>query len=171
MFLGAGVIARGVRYFLDHVRDRGVTGELLSALVMARFLMALLGPDPRGLAAPVAAEIRGMPGAEGRRSRAAILVSVLDRLLLGARPFWGTEAAPIHATIIDAPPARVFRSLWPVLSGNGAALPPGGSYHSANVSSLSVALDGPFVIDGQCYEHAGGTLSISVAGSLNFVRP
>lgn len=171
MFFGAGIIARGVEYFLDHVRDRGVTGEILSGIVMARFLVALLAPDGNRLAAPVLAEIRGIPGLEGRRPCIAILVTVLDRLLLGTRPFWGKEAAPIHATVVGAKPARLWRSLWPLITGSGDGLTPADGYHSANVSSLSMKLDGPFVVDGQCYDAGGGIVSLSVAGTLNFASP
>ena len=94
MFFGAGIIARGVEYFSSHVRTSGVTGELASGLVMARFLGALLGADRGGLTAPVYAEIHGMDGVTGRQAFMAILASVADRLLLGTRPYWGAVRVP-----------------------------------------------------------------------------
>ena len=104
-FFGAGIIARGVEYFSSHVRTSGVTGELASGLVMARFLGALLGADRGGLTAPVYAEIDGIEGAgTGRQPFMAILASVADRLLLGARPYWGTVPAP--STPRRSAPAR-----------------------------------------------------------------
>jgi hypothetical protein len=171
MFFGAGIIARGVQYFSAHVRGKGLTGEVASGLVMARFLGALLGADSGGLTGPVNAEIEGMDGVTGQQPYLAILASVLDRLLLGARPYWGAGPAPIHATAIRARPARLYRSMLPVLRGRGAGLRPEDGYISANVEALSLRLEGPFVVDGECYETNGATLSLAASEPLRFVRP
>ncbi|MBI1731815.1 MAG: hypothetical protein HYR49_03470 [Gammaproteobacteria bacterium] len=171
MFFGAGIIARGVGYFADHVRGRGITGEIASALVLGRFLGALIGPDSRRLTAPVHAQLEGFPGCAGRRPYLAILATVLDRLLLGMRPYWGGQVAPIHATAVGPRPARMYRNLPGLLRGRGEGLRPEDGYASANVDSLVLTLDGPFVIDGQCYEAGGEKLTLGVAGNVNFVIP
>jgi len=169
MFFGAGIIARGVQYFSSHVRTSGVTGELASGLVMARFLGALLGADRGGLTAPVNAEIGGMEGVAGRQPFMVILASVADRLLLGTRPYWGSVPGPIHATTVRARPARLFASILPVLRGRGASLRAEDGYASANVHSLTMKLEGPFAIDGQCYEANGAQLALATAGPVRFV--
>jgi len=169
MFFGAGIIARGVDYFSSHVRTSGMTGELASGLVMARFLGALLGADRGGLSAPVYAEIEGMEGVTGRQAFMAILASVADRLLLGTRPYWGSGPGPIHATTVRAQPARLLASMLPVLRGRGAALRAEDGYASANVHSLTMNLEGPFVIDGQCYDASGTALILGTAGPVHFV--
>jgi len=171
MFFGAGIIARGVEYFTSHIRKSGITGEAASGLVVARFLGALLGRDLSGLTAPVQAQIEGLPGFEGHRPYVAILASVLDRLLLGMRPYWGTGPAPLHVTAVQSPPARLYRSLLPLLCGRGAGLRVEHGYASANLRSFSVRLEGAFVIDGQCYQSEGATLSVGLAGHVSFVRP
>jgi len=171
MFFGAGIIARGVGYFASHVRDRGITGEAASGLVVARFLGALLGPDRNGLAAPVTAQVEGLPGMTGCRSYVAILATVLDRLLLGMRPYWGTGSGPLHVTAVQAGPARLYRSLWPLLRGQGAALRVEDGYASANLESFSVELQGSFVIDGQNYASHDAPISVGIAGQLSFLRP
>jgi hypothetical protein len=101
----------------------------------------------------------------------AILASVLYRLLLGMRPYWGIEAAPLHVTAVRVQPAKLYRSLWPLLRGRGACLRVEQGYASANLQSFSVQLDGPFVIDGQCYPAQGAVLAIDIAGQVSFVRP
>lgn len=169
IFFGAGIIARGVEYFSSHVRTSGVTGELASGLVMARFLGALLGADRGGLTAPVYADIDGMEGARGRQAFMAILASVADRLLLGTRPYWGSGPGPIHATTIRARPARLFASVLPVLRGRGAGLRAEDGYASANVHALTMTLEGPFVIDGQSYDAGGAQLILDTAGPIRFV--
>jgi hypothetical protein len=168
-FFGAGIIARGVDYFSSHVRTSGVTGELASGLVMARFLGALLGADRGGLTAPVYAAIDGMQGARGRQAYLAILASVADRLLLGTRPYWGSGPGPIHATTVSARPARLLASVLPVLRGRGAGLRAQDGYASANVHALTMALEGPFVIDGQSYDANGAQLNLDTAGPVRFV--
>lgn len=169
MFFGAGIIARGVEYFSSYVRTSGVTGELASGLVMARFLGALLGADRGGLTTPVYADIDGMEGVAGRQPFMAILASVADRLLLGARPYWGTGPGPIHATTVRAHPARLLASMLPVLRGRGERLRAQDGYASANVHSLGMHLEGPFVIDGQCYDASGAKLTLATAGPVHFV--
>ncbi len=168
-FFGAGIIARGVDYFSSHVRTSGITGELASGLVMARFLGALLGADRGGLTAPVYAAINGIEGVTGRQAYMAILASVADRLLLGTRPYWGTGPGPIHATTVRAQPARLLASVLPVLCGRGAGLRAEDGYASANVHSLAMHLEGPFVIDGQCYDASGTELILGTAGPVRFV--
>lgn len=171
MFFGAGIIARGVQYFSSYVRGRGITGEVASGLVMARFLGALLGRDSAGLTSPVDAEIEGMNGVKGRQPYLAILASVLDRLLLGARPYWGAEPAPIHATTIRANPARMLQSIPAILRGRGERLRAEDGYVSANVSALTLKVDGPFVVDGECYESNGAAVSLAASDPLRFACP
>lgn len=169
MFFGAGIIARGVEYFSSYVRTSGITGELASGLVMARFLGALLGADRGGLTAPVSAEIDGLASVAGRQEFMVILASVADRLLLGTRPYWGAAPGPIHATTVRARPVRLFASILPILRGQGAGLRPEDGYASANVQSLAMNLEGPFVIDGQCYAANGARLILGTAGPVRFV--
>jgi diacylglycerol kinase family enzyme len=171
MFFGAGIIARGVQYFSDYVRGTGITGEVASGLVMARFLAALLGADRGGLAKPTYAEIEGMNGTTGRQPYLAILASVLDRLLLGARPYWGSGPAPVHATAIRAAPARMLASIPSILRGRGERLRAEDGYASANVDTLSLRLEGPFVVDGESYDAAGASVVLSAPASLRFVGP
>lgn len=171
MFFGAGIIARGVQYFSDYVRGKGITGEVASGVVMARFLGALLGADRGGLAKPTYAEIEGMNGMTGRQPYLAILASVLDRLLLGARPYWGSGPAPIHATAIRAAPAGMLGSIPSILRGRGGRLRAEDGYASANVDALSLRLEGPFVVDGESYDAAGASVSLSAPVSLRFVCP
>lgn len=171
MFFGAGIIARGVEYFTRHIRGRGITGEAASGLVVARFLGALLCGDGSGLTIPVPGQVQGLPGITVPGPYVAVLASVLDRLLLGMRPYWGTGPAPIHFTAVHARPARLWRSLVPLVCGRGATLRAADGYFSANVESLALTLDGPFVMDGQCYDGTGTTLELGVAGRIGFVRP
>jgi hypothetical protein len=130
----------------------------------------LLGADRGGLAAPVFAQIDGMEGVNGRQAFMAILASVADRLLLGTRPYWGAGPGAIHATTVRAQPARLFASVLPVLRGRGARLRAEDGYASANVHSLAMTLEGPFVIDGQIYGGNGADLALGTAGPVNFVR-
>jgi len=169
MFFGAGIIARGVEYFSSYVRTSGVTGELASGLVMARFLGALLGAGGGALTAPVYADIGGLEGVTGRQAFMAILASVADRLLLGTRPYWGTGPGPIHATTVRAQPARLFASMLPVLRGRGESLRAQDGYASANVNSLTMSLEGPFAIDGQIYAANGARVILGTAGPVRFV--
>lgn len=171
MFLGAGIIARGVEYFTQRVRGTGFTGEAAAGVVVARCLGALLGADRTGLTAPVHATVQGVASLPGRRPFVALLATVLDRLLLGMRPHWGREAAPIHFTAVEAQPAQLWRRLVPLLRGRGDHLHTADGYTSTNTDGFAMALEGSFVLDGQCYDTAGAPLQIGIAGHIAFLRP
>jgi diacylglycerol kinase (ATP) len=169
MFFGAGVISAGVRYFTEHVRRPGVTGESASLTVIIRYLAALL----TGRAGDsVAAEIREDGIDAGAGTFSAVLASSLHRLLLGMRPYWGTESAPVHFTAVRQSPRALWRKLPELLAGRGAGLQAADGYHSRNLSALEIRMDGDFVVDGQIYRarRRNGPVRIRAAEPAAFLR-
>ncbi len=172
LFLGAGAIAAGVNYFRERVRGRlGVTGEKASALAVLRVLLPLLSGRSHGRRAPLSARLvlDGVQVHEGEQF--LILVTALDRLLFGARPYWGQGPGGLRCTVVAHPPRRLLRSLPALLRGRpGRRLLPQHGYRSWNLDHLELELDGPMVVDGELYpapEH-GGALQIRAAGPVPF---
>jgi hypothetical protein len=154
MFFGAGLVAAGVRYFTRRLRRPGRTGEARSGIALLRYLGGLLvgraGPPTR-----VRIREEGSAILEGEFS--VILASTLDRLLLGLRPYWGREEAPVHFTAVRAAPRQIWRRLPGVLCGRGVPPHAAGNYHSRNLHCLELWMDGEYVLDGEIYPASAGT--------------
>lgn len=173
MFFGAGAIASGVRYFHKKISRIGMTSEIAGGLVLLWLLGGLLAGRSGKALSPACLSVTGPDGGRREGSYIILLASALDRLLLGMRPYWGRERAPIHATLVRESPRRFWRSLPALLSGRGARLDGLDGYESFNTAAMELFMDDEFIIDGELYkaESAAGPLRISLAGLVTFFVP
>ncbi len=166
MFFGVGAIARGVVYFNTQVKKIGMIGEGASAIVMARFLIRALLGDQGALCSSVSVAYPGQDGHEVGGEQLLVFASALERLLLGLRPYWGREVAPIHATIIRRSPKGLPLALIRLFSGKGLRAEQG--YISHNVSQLAFSFSDDYIIDGEVYSASidDGPVRISADGPI-----
>lgn len=173
MFFGAGIISRGARYFHNHIKKSGLTGESASAIVILRLLAGLLlGHKTSELAAANINILDDNKQLKDCRSL-VLLASTLDRLLLGMRPYWGGGSGPIHTTCISESPKRLWRSLLSILIRNCNSLSSQDGYYSRNNDSLELIMDDEFIVDGEFYNCASrnGPLRISATAPIRFLLP
>lgn len=99
------------------------------------------------------------------------LVSALDRLVLGSRPFWGSGDAPIRFTGIVAPAPRLLSSMPSLLyGGDDRGLPPD-IYVSQRADTLTLETDAPVTIDGEMFEpDRNRPLRVSATEPLAFLK-
>ncbi len=102
-----------------------------------------------------------------------MLVSSLDRLFLGLRPYWGTEDAPLHCTWVQKPTRKVLRAFPSVIRGKpNQHAGPGNGYFSHNASEIHLWMNGTFTLDGEMYnantEH--GPVILTNGGDIEFLR-
>jgi len=102
------------------------------------------------------------------------LVSTLDRLILGLRPFWAQNDNPLHLTAVRAGFRHLFRgALQAMAQGrrNRYASPENG-YVSVNAREIRLDMDGAFAIDGELFraDRERGPLVIQEAGPADFLR-
>ena len=171
MFLGAGAIAAGVHYFRERVRGLGVIGEKASALAALRVLLPLLAGRRDGPVAPLNARlvVDGTEVHEGEQL--LVLVTALDRLLFGSRPYWGDGPGGLRCTAVAHGPRRLLLNLPALLRGRpGRRLQPAHGYRSWNLDRLELRLDGPVVVDGELYPapEPGGDLIVRTTGPVPF---
>ncbi|MFQ5659634.1 MAG: diacylglycerol/lipid kinase family protein [Gammaproteobacteria bacterium] len=171
MFFGAGMIADGVRLFTPDVQKLAITSELASGIIILRHLLKRFLGNSRDSLTPVQASVRENGNTAQQGLYSVVIASALERLLLGARPYWGSEASPIHVTLIRHPPRRFWRSLPALLSGRGAGLNEACGYHSRNLQSLELVMNSEFIIDGEVYQAQSqqGPLQITAEGPVTFV--
>lgn len=171
MFFGVGIIADGVKVFTPRVRQMGIDGEMASGIETIRYFFGqILGRTGESLA-PVEASIRENESEVRYGKFLLVFATALDRLLLGTRPFWGQEESPIHVTLVRQSPRRLWRSLPSLLTGRGTKLKEEHGYHSRNLRTLELDMEGIFVIDGELYraDNKCGPVRISTVGPVDFL--
>lgn len=153
MFFGTAVISDGVQFFQQRLRGLPMPGERTSILSVIRVLLSLgIGRARRESAGcPIKVQVDG--AIETSHTATICLASTLHRLLLGSRPYWGTEDGPLHFTVVDSNARAFWRSLWRFARGRpGKRLTPERGYVSHNAHEVRLTLDGPFVLDGEVFE-------------------
>ncbi|TXI20715.1 MAG: diacylglycerol kinase [Nitrosomonas sp.] len=157
MFFATGLIARGVKFSRSPVKQIGITGGFFTFLIMLRSLAGMITGRIIGIDrsndewAPVAMSMTLASGKSHQGTYLFALVSALDCLLLNIRPYWGREPEPLHVTWVGQQHKRLWRSLWPLISGNGEVLQEKDGYHSHNTHDLTVLIDDEYIVDGELY--------------------
>lgn len=175
MFFAIGLVARGVKFSRSSVKQLGITGGFFTALIMLRSLIGMLVGmmlgRPHSNWAPVTLSITEASGRSYQGTYLFALVSALDCLLLNMRPYWGQESAPLHVTLVDRNRKRLWRSLWPLLSGNGHILKEEDGYHSYNTQALTLLMDDEYIVDGELHRSANAQepLRITATNPITFL--
>lgn len=170
MFFGAGTVVSGVEYYQTRIRRRGLLGGLGSGLALARMAIGIKRDDRRYFR-PVTLEIAvdDAPATNPPLACVAVAATTLHRLILGLSAFVEPAPAPIRYAALDAPPAHLTRDLTALLlAGKRCAPRPGDGCHRGTGRRLTLAFDGPYMVDGELYPGAGG-VSLEARGPLAFV--
>jgi hypothetical protein len=171
MFFGAGAIIRGIELCHQRLYTLGLRNEWAPGLATLRILAAIARRDPAYIApVPVGVSLDQQALAPSQ-DYLVVLVSTLDRLFLGLRPYWGRESGALFYTAITANPKRALGALPPLLWGrpNRFGTPQNG-YHSHNVNDVQLKLDSRFTLDGELYSSQNGSVRISPGEQLSFIR-
>jgi hypothetical protein len=156
MFLGTGAVSTATLFCQQAFNERGVGGNWASfatlASAVARSLFTAADPaDPTRVDRPylIAIDANGRSIATGEQL--LMLSTTLEKLILGARPFWGGVHGPIRTSVIPYPVPGIARWLLPIMYGGENRKVPAGA---ASFSSASLAITTPvtFVIDGEFFE-------------------
>jgi hypothetical protein len=169
MFFGAGAICQGIRLFHGRDNVRGWRGQLMPAFTMFRlFLSVLFGRS--GTIAPLQASTSLDKLPAEQRTTLLILISTLERLFFGLRPYWGKPGGPLHYTAVGSAPKRLLSVLASLTCHRKCrqALPENG-FFSHNVHEVQLDMRGDFTLDGELYEAGEGPVTIMSAGPVAFL--
>lgn len=174
MFFGTGsIIIGGIEHCTSHVHRIGLTDEIGPGVTLLRAVWGILRGDPQ-FAAPVEVTLRVDEQDESVQKQLAILlVTSLERLLLGMHPWWGHEQQPLHCTWIEKSAQGLLRKLASLLRGKpGASATPENGYFSHNTRQLELNMDATFTIDGELYQASRehGPIRISHGGDIEFLK-
>ena len=171
ILFGAAAFTEGNRLAEVRLHRRGIHDAAAVALALAG--VALRAGLDRGhrlrAGVPMAVAPDDDPKREGRRF--LLLATTLDRLTLGLRPFWGEGRGAVRWLDVLAPPRRLAAALW--AGGRGRPRPwmPSAGYLSGRAERLRVALEAPFVLDGEVFEPGSRGLLLSAPDRVAFVSP
>ncbi|MFN0192216.1 MAG: diacylglycerol kinase family protein [Aestuariivirga sp.] len=156
MFLGTGAVAEATLYCQQAFNAKGVKGDLATFATLARSVLRSIftAPDPNNATRfdrpfPIAAMADGRKLSEG--TQLLMLVSTLEKLILGTRPFWGGKTGPIRATVLPYPVPSVVRWLLPMMYGGEDRRVPEGA-KSTCASLLEVRTPSKWVVDGEFFD-------------------
>jgi len=166
MFFGAGAICEGIRIFHSKDNPMGWRGQMMPMLTMARLLLAIFFNK-----IPPFINNTGINGRRAeKRADLLVLVSTLDRLFLGMRPYWGTEEGPLRYTAVSTKPKRLLRVLFSLFGSNRSRhATPANGYSSHNVEEVQLGMEGDFTLDGELYTAGAGPVTVSSAGPALFL--
>ena len=175
-FIGAVALVRAIQIAHRTLYPIGVKHGLGHSAAMGIGVLRVLlgGAGGKGLLSGVPAEVAFDDEPMRGGDYTLIMATTLQRMIFGARPFWGTEAAPIRTTLVHAPADRPLRSLLPLLRGRPTERMRRHGYDSRNAFRLRIALDGPVAVDGEIRQsRADRPLELTDGGAVAFlgVRP
>lgn len=172
MFFGAGAIYYGTQIGRATKQSVGRLGEWGAGLILAKFLVALATGSKKRLHSVPIGLARGK-GDMVNQEYLVLLVTSLNRLFLGMKPFWSTETGPLHCTGLMLPYRHLWRCLPKLLRGKGHPLATKeNGFVSYNPSLIRLQITSGFVLDGEIYDPPpkGQTIILEPGGEVSFVR-
>lgn len=172
MFFGAGAIYQGAQVGWRTKQSVGRLGEVGATLIIVRFLCSLLSSRNSQIS-PIHMTVRLDDQTSTSAEFLTVLITTLDRLFLGLRPYWGTAAHPLHYTAVKSKPTHLLRTLPTLLFGKPHQLgTPEHGYVSQNVKKVELHLQDGFTIDGEGYhpDPQQGPVTITDGGKISFLQ-
>lgn len=172
MFLGTASIYQGIQFCNNKLNRPGFRGEWAPGLTIALFLLAVAARgDSYVSPVPITIGLDDKP--PEKRNCFLLMVSALERLFLGLRPYWGKENEPLHYTAVGSRPQYLLRALPALIRGRtnryGTAK---NGYISRNVQRVRLTLNGGFTLDGELFEAKAhlGPVVVQNGGKASFLR-
>ena len=172
MFFGAAAIFQATHFCHQKIHARGVRGEKAAGAALARFLLAVLLRDRKVISA-VPISTRVDQKSVEHQNYLLVLITTLQRLFLGLRPYWGSEPRPLHYTTVGARPRHFLRSLPSLMRGRrGRYITPDNGYISHNIDQVQLSLKSGFNLDGELYtpDSTLGPVVVAHGGQALFLQ-
>jgi diacylglycerol kinase (ATP) len=156
MFLGTGATSEATLFCQRVFNSRGVKGNwaTFATLASAAGRTMFTKPNPHDVDRfdrPFPIEITS----DGREfctgTQLLMLSTTLEKLILGAKPFWGEKLGPIRTSVFPYPVPNIPRWLLPIMyAGENRKMPEGAKSFSS--SRLEISCPVSFVIDGEFFD-------------------
>ncbi len=145
MFMGGGLIAKGVCFYERSFRKGKVQGGKGVALTFLRFLVDFLFSS---YADPVEVKIDAMEKVSGKAG--LFMATTLARLFWNMKPFWQARPEDPKFTIILKKPKGLWRLFPYIVSGHAhPELNLQNGYFSCGFSRMELLISSPLSVDGE----------------------
>ena len=151
----------------------GATAAWGAGLILIKFLLALATGSRYGLNPITVRVTAGESRPPLQDEYLVLMVTTLNRLFLGMKPFWSNNSGPLRFTSLRVPYRYLWRVLPALLRGNSHPLATANhGYISENLSEIRLGFDSGFVLDGEVYPSSNHEepLILDSPGVLSFVR-
>lgn len=174
MFLGTGAVSEATLYCQQAFNAKGVKGNWATFATLAGAVAKTVftKPNPDDVTRfdrpfPIRVVADGNPMCDG--TQLLMLATTLEKLILGARPFWGGRRDGLRASVFPYPVPSVWRWLVPLMYGaETRKVPPGAASRAASI--LEVWSKVSFVIDGEFFDGpADGPLRIETGPAFTYL--
>ena len=150
-------------------------GPISSFVAMLGTLRGILTGDSRFVQAAPPVQI-AYDGAKPYPPEEALilLVTSLERLFLGVRPYWASGERGMYSTLIRTHPRRFLQLLPAILRGSAHPdLSDDAGYRSRRSATIQLSMSGRFTLDGDIYTvlENQGPLRLEVGPKLRFLQP
>jgi hypothetical protein len=159
MFFGTGAIYRAVVLCQQDIHAMGLKGDMATGATLALALIKSLfsrsdpNDDPDLIDRPYPMTISVDGQIKTAFDQLMFLVTTLNRLILGTRPFWNDAAlGTLKATTVAYPHPSIIRYLWPVMYGAADRRLPEPDFLSFSGEEIGLATATSLVIDGELFE-------------------
>jgi len=153
MLFGAAAFTRATALANESLHPRGIHHSAAVALAIASFIArATLGAERRRLMAgePMEIGIDGEPPLRGPRF--LVMVTPLERLMLGLWPFAERGHGPLHWLGLKAPPNRLAGVIMHALRGKAPPWLAEAGHASGRANEVTLRLESSFILDGEIFQ-------------------
>ena len=174
MFLGTGATAEATLFCQRAFNARGVRGNWATFATLGsavgRTIFTKSNPhDVTRFDRPFPIHITSEGNERCSGTQLMMLSTTLEKLILGARPFWGQKLGPIRTSVFPYPVPSLARWLLPIMyAGEDRKMPEGALSFSG--SSLEVTCSASYVIDGEFFAgHEGHPLKVETGPVFTYL--
>ena len=172
MFFGTGIVTRGIEYSHQQTSAAGIKREIGPGTALLRTLWGLLRKEPYFTEAVQMKIQFDETRSPEDHALVLLMVSSLERLMLGMRPYWGKESGALHCSWIESPHRKLFFALPSLLRGKpNRYCTSANGYVSRNSNHIQLWMNGTYTLDGELYQADAkyGPVTICSAGELEFL--
>lgn len=177
MFFGTGAIYQAVVLCQHDVHGMGLKGSMATgatlAVALAKSLFSRDGPDsdPDRIDRPYPMTITVDGQVKTASDQLLFLVTTLNRLILGSRPFWiHPPDGGLRATTVAYPHPSILRYLWQVMYGGPERWLPEPDFLSFSGREIGLHTQSNLVIDGELFEPpVDGEIKISAGPHFEYL--
>ena len=170
---GAGAVSQATRKVQTDSNAKGWTGNAaVGKMLLGDILRKISGRDPSlgGMLTPQPMHMKARSGQIFDGKTLTIIATTLNRLVLGARPFWNQGNHPLHITRVGDFRDRFLTSLYRIFYGDKSKLP-AEIFQSFSDEGFDLKLDSDIVIDGEFYPARNSApLKVTLGPEFRFLR-